>query len=196
VADPSPSSPSGVSVFLAFPDGSDAQVLQPLTMHPFDAFDVADDLAWSPAGDLLAYTEGTTLTMSSPRALHVTDVSGNDVVVSRPASASHSVVDRPTWAPDGSLLSYLASTGPNWELFVSLPDGPGGNRRISPPMAAGQSVWFTGAWLADASAVVFLAPTGGYLTSELVLADADGDEWMVLSGPMTPGGAVTQFELR
>jgi len=102
-------------------------VAEPSARWPPLGWGRADDLAWSPSGDLLAFT-WTRIFSGRPRNtdLYVVDSEGSHLVnltgLERDVQGSLAGV---RWAPDGERLAFSQGTNGFWSLVTARPDGAG-----------------------------------------------------------------------
>jgi len=157
---------NGIEVFDSSVDGSDLHVL--IANGPNL---IAQDPAWSPRGNLIAYTAWT----DQGRSVWVADADGTDA---HQVSAPDEYAQFPAWSPDGR-LSYLAHG-------IEIVDPDGTHRtEIVPAEQLGRpnvyTIWRP-TWTADGRLVVLLVEPGEMAESPFI-ADGDGTHLRPLTFP-------------
>ena len=93
-----------------------------------------DDIAWSPDGEMLAFTSGNTLTGFRLETLHIT--SGER----RTIQANSTFIGRPAWSPDGMRMAFVMREGRR-DYHLYLHEDGHITRLIDAPIAPSWLAW-------------------------------------------------------
>jgi Tol biopolymer transport system component len=173
-----PPDPYGVgydALFVVRTDGTQLRQINPPSGGLFPA--------WSPNGDLIAFSGSATgnpsqdnITLMTPRGTAVRDlgVQGEGAV----------------WSPDGSRVAFASHTGDgNWAVWVINADG-GNPRQLTFPrltQPAGANGDAPGAWSRDGQRVVYSSVVRGDREVYVMNADGSGKRRVTrLRGPDSP----------
>jgi uncharacterized protein with WD repeat len=149
---------------------------------------------WEPESNLIAYNaDGISdnvvelfTTTAPPSSLSIKKVSGD--------MAGFGAEDNFQWAPDSSLLAYLADQDEVnvIELFTSAPDGSKNDRSSGDLVLGGNVSEFE--WEPGSQGVAYIAEQDTFGVNELYVSTPSGSNNVKISGSLVPGGSVFQFE--
>jgi Tol biopolymer transport system component len=184
-------------LFTATPDGSDNDEVSLLDRINIPLSDVST-FSWAPDSSRIAYIANQDtdtvfeLYTSSPDGITLPV----NVKVSFDPLVLNGNISTFAWAPDSSLIAYLADQDNDTvnELYTSPPDSNTGNTKASfEPLVPGGTV-FSFAWAPDSSRIAYRADQDTDNIFELYSSLPDGSVNDKLSGLLTPGGRVVAFE--